>query len=67
MPAQGLDGLALPAVAGAGQALGMTHGSGWALEEPTSTLQPGWMGTESPVSDQLWGGSLLIKRMQELL
>lgn len=42
MPAQGLDGLALPAMAEAGQALGVTHGSGWALEEPTSTLQPGW-------------------------
>lgn len=40
MPEQGLDGLALAAVAG--QALGVTHGSGWALEEPTSTLQPGW-------------------------
>lgn len=35
---QGLDGLALPAVAGAGQDLGVTQSSGWALEEPTSTI-----------------------------
>lgn len=38
MPEQGLDGLALPAVAGAGQHLGVTQGSGWALEEPKSIL-----------------------------
>lgn len=38
MPEQSLDGLALPALAGAGQDLGVVQGSGWALEEPTSTL-----------------------------
>lgn len=40
MPEQSLDGLALPALAGAGQDLGVVQGSGWALEEPTSTLRP---------------------------
>lgn len=33
MPEQGLGGLALPALG-----LGVTQGSGWALEEPTSTI-----------------------------
>lgn len=68
MPAQGLDGLALPAVAGAGQALGVTHDSGWALEEPTSTLQPGWAQKALSVPSPGMGAHCLTnKRMQELL
>lgn len=35
--AQGLDGLALPVLAGHEQDLGVSPGSGWGLEEPTST------------------------------
>lgn len=68
MPAQGLDGLALPAVAEAGQAVGVTHGSGWALEEPTSTLQPGWAQKALSVTSPRMGAHCLTnKRMQELL
>lgn len=36
--AQGLDGLARPVLARGGQDLGVPQGSGWALEEPTSTF-----------------------------
>lgn len=55
------DGLALPALAGAGQDLGVTHGSGSALEEPTSTvtLQPGWAQEAPSVTEPLAGSSLI--------
>lgn len=61
MPEQGLEGLALPALAGAGGDTRLRLGLG-RDKEHNLTLQ----GTESPVSAQAPGWEFTSKRMQGL-